>query len=52
MMQGFIERLYPHTGAARTLEFLQSFVDYELENGSTLTGPAFLSVWTSTTGEV
>lgn len=44
MMQGLIERLYPYTGDARTLEFLQSFVDYELENGSTLTGHAFLSV--------
>jgi hypothetical protein len=44
MMQGLIERLYPYTGDARTLEFLQSFVDYELENGSTLTEHAFLSV--------
>lgn len=35
MMQGFIERLYPYTGDPRTLEFLQSFVDYELENGLT-----------------
>src|ERR1700731_1679850 len=35
MMQGFIERLYPYTGDARTLEFLQNFVDYELENGLT-----------------
>src|SRR5947199_952332 len=35
MMQGFIERLYPYTGDARTLEFLQNFVDYELANGLT-----------------
>jgi hypothetical protein len=35
MMQGFIERLYPYTGDVRTLEFLQSLVDYELENGRT-----------------
>ena len=35
MMQGFIERLYPYTGDPRTITFLQSFVDYELENGTT-----------------
>src|ERR1700723_508613 len=35
MMQGFIERLYPYTGDPRTITFLQSFVDYELENGLT-----------------
>lgn len=35
MMQGFVERLYPYTGDPRTLEFLQSLVDYELENGRT-----------------
>jgi hypothetical protein len=35
MMQGFVERLYPYTGDARTLEFLESLVDYELENGRT-----------------
>ena len=35
MMQGFVERLYPYTGDPRTLEFLQNFVDYELENGLT-----------------
>ena len=38
MMQGFIERLYPYTGDPRTLEFLQSLVDYELENGRTPEG--------------
>lgn len=35
MMEGFIERLYPYTGDARTLTFLESLVDYELENGTT-----------------
>ncbi|HXT27103.1 MAG TPA: hypothetical protein VN749_19975 [Candidatus Eisenbacteria bacterium] len=35
MMQGFMERLYPYTGDPRTLQFLQSLVDYELENGRT-----------------
>jgi len=35
MMQGFIERLYPYTGDPRTITFLESFVDYELENGLT-----------------
>jgi len=35
MMQGFVERLYPYTGDPRTLTFLESFVDYELENGLT-----------------
>ncbi len=35
MLQGFIERLYPYTGDARTLTFLEDFVDYELENGRT-----------------
>lgn len=35
MMQGFVERLYPYTGDPHTLEFLQNFVDYELENGTT-----------------
>ncbi len=35
MMTGFMERLYPYTGDPHTLEFLQNFVDYELENGQT-----------------
>jgi hypothetical protein len=35
MMQGFVERLYPYTGDTRTVTFLESFVDYELENGLT-----------------
>ncbi len=41
MMQGFIERLYPYTGDPHTLEFLQNFVDYELENGLTPEGYAW-----------
>ena len=44
MMQGFIERLYPYTGDPRTLTFLQSFVDYELENGLTPDGYAWSQV--------
>ncbi len=35
MMTGFMERLYPYTGDPHTLEFLQDFVDYELQNGVT-----------------
>ena len=35
MLEGFMERLYPYTGDARTLVFLQDLVDYELENGLT-----------------
>ena len=35
MMQGFLERLHPYTGDAHTIEFLQDFMDYELENGLT-----------------
>jgi hypothetical protein len=35
MMTGFIERLYPYTGDPHTLEFLENFVDYELEHGQT-----------------
>jgi len=44
MMEGFIERLYPYTGDQRTLTFLQSFVDYELENGLTPEGYAWSQV--------
>jgi hypothetical protein len=44
MMQGFVERLYPYTGDARTLEFLENFVDYELENGLTPEGYAWARV--------
>jgi len=35
MMQGFVERLYPYTGDANTITFLQDLIDYELENGLT-----------------
>jgi hypothetical protein len=35
MLQGFIERLYPYTGDPRMLTFLENFVDYELEHGTT-----------------
>ncbi len=44
MMQGFVERLYPYTGDARTLEFLENFVDYELEHGTTPKGYAWSEV--------
>jgi hypothetical protein len=44
MMQGFMERLYPYTGDPRTLELLQSLVDYELENGRTPEGYAWAQV--------
>jgi hypothetical protein len=44
MMQGFIERLYPFTGDPHTLEFLENFVDYELENGLTPEGYAWSQV--------
>src|SRR6202795_3762075 len=35
MLQGFVERLYPYTGDANTITFLEDFIDYELENGLT-----------------
>jgi hypothetical protein len=44
MMQGFVERLYPYTGDPHTLEFLQNFVNYELENGLTPEGYAWAQV--------
>jgi hypothetical protein len=44
MMQGFVERLYPYTGDPHTLEFLENFVDYELENGLTPAGYAWAQV--------
>jgi hypothetical protein len=44
MMEGFIERLYPYTGDARTLVFLENFFDYELENGLTPEGYAWSRV--------
>lgn len=44
MMEGFIERLYPYTGDPHTLQFLQSFADYELEHGLTPAGYAWSQV--------
>jgi hypothetical protein len=44
MMTGFIERLYPYTGDPHTLEFLQNFVDYELDHGLTPEGYAWSQV--------
>jgi len=44
MMQGFIERLYPYTGDPHTIEFLENFVDYELDNGLTPEGYAWAQV--------
>jgi hypothetical protein len=44
MMEGFIERLYPYTGDQRTLTFLESLVDYELDNGLTPEGYAWSQV--------
>ncbi|HYM07746.1 MAG TPA: hypothetical protein VEU11_14420, partial [Terriglobales bacterium] len=41
MLQGFIERLYPYTGDAKTIVFLQDFIDYEIENGLTPEGYAW-----------
>jgi hypothetical protein len=35
MMIGFVERLYPYTGDARTLSYVEAFVDYELDHGLT-----------------
>ncbi len=44
MMVGFLERLYAYNGDARTIEFLQSFVDYELNHGLTPEGYAWSQV--------
>ena len=44
MMEGFVERLYPYTGDPSTLEFLQNFADYELQNGLTPEGYAWAQV--------
>jgi hypothetical protein len=35
MMEGFVERLFPYTGDASTVQALEDFVDYEFENGQT-----------------
>ncbi|HEV2349199.1 MAG TPA: hypothetical protein VG028_05060 [Terriglobia bacterium] len=44
MLEGFVERLYPYTGDPRTLQFLENFVDYELENGLTPEGYVWAQV--------
>ena len=44
MMQGFVERLYPYTGDSSTVTSLESFVDYELDNGLTPKGYAWSEV--------
>jgi hypothetical protein len=44
MMEGFVERLYPYTGDARTVEFLKNFFDYEMEHGLTPEGYAYAGV--------
>jgi hypothetical protein len=44
MMQGFVERLYPYTGDSSTVQSLEAFVDYELENGLTPKGYAWSEV--------
>ena len=44
MLTGFVERLYPYTGDPHTLEFLQNFVDYELEHGLTPSHYAWANV--------
>jgi hypothetical protein len=38
MLEGFVEHLYPYTADRRTLTFLEDFVDYEMENGTTPDG--------------
>jgi hypothetical protein len=44
MMQGFVERLYPYTGDSSTVQSLEDFVDYELDNGLTPKGYAWSEV--------
>ena len=44
MMEGFVERLYPYTGDASTVQALEAFVDYELDNGLTPKGYAWSEV--------
>ncbi|MGA9354540.1 MAG: hypothetical protein WBV46_12685 [Terriglobales bacterium] len=38
MLEGFVEHLYPYTGDRRTVDSLENFVDYEMENGLTPVG--------------
>jgi hypothetical protein len=44
MTEGFVERLYPYTGDARTVEYLENFFDYEMAHGLTPAGYAYASV--------
>ena len=44
MSQGFVERLYPYTGDARTVEYLENFFDYEMAHGLTPADYAYASV--------
>jgi hypothetical protein len=44
MTEGFVERLYPYTGDARTLEYVEDFFDYEMAHGLTPAGYAYASV--------
>ncbi len=44
MSEGFVERLYPYTGDARTVEYLENFFDYEMAHGLTPSDYAYASV--------
>jgi hypothetical protein len=44
MTEGFVERLYPYTGDAHTVEYLENFFDYEMEHGLTPVGYAYAQV--------
>jgi hypothetical protein len=44
MTEGFLEHLYAYDGDPRTLTYLESFVDYELEHGLTPEGYAWSQV--------
>lgn len=44
MTEGFVERLYPYTGDARTVEYLENFFDYEMVHGLTPATYAYASV--------
>jgi hypothetical protein len=44
MSEGFVERLYPYTGDARTVEYLENFFDYEMAHGLTPADYAYASV--------
>jgi hypothetical protein len=44
MLEGFVEHLYPYTGDRRTVDALEDFVDYEMENGLTPDGDVWSRV--------